>query len=101
MQVQDPSCLFRDLGTEACTANAGERLQELMAAFQEPVLGWFTYRADTNLTPSMREQVLAAFVARESAPVPKDCAPCTPTALGLPGALTRTRASIDHPRCLT
>lgn len=36
-----------------------ERLRELTAAFPEPLLGWFSFRADTRLHLSMREQVLA------------------------------------------
>lgn len=37
--------------------HAAERLRALTAAFQEPVLGWFSFRPDTRLHLSMREQV--------------------------------------------
>lgn len=36
---------------------AAERLRDLTMAFPEPVLGWFSFRADTRLHLSMREQV--------------------------------------------
>ncbi len=62
--------LFSRRGEPAATtlSNAGDRLRELTAAFEEPVLGWFTYRADTSLAPSMREQVHPVHTKPKTAP---------------------------------